>query len=72
LRAPADYQGKQGEFDVEPERQVDHSSKAPLKSDIKPGVQPNQQPGVKIPKKDGEKEEKNKGEGSLGTGEGES
>jgi hypothetical protein len=51
-----------GEFYVEPEREsrpqrkVDHSAKAPLKSDMKAGVQENQQPGVKIPKKD----EKNK------------
>jgi hypothetical protein len=55
-----------------PNDKVDHSSKAPLKSDMKAGVQPNQQPGVKIPKKDDEKDEKNKGEGSSGTGEGES
>jgi hypothetical protein len=39
-----------------PNAKVDHSAKAPLKSDMKAGVQPNQQPGVKIPKK----EEKNK------------
>ena len=32
-----------------PNDKVDHSSKAPLKSDMKAGVQPNQQPGVKIP-----------------------
>jgi hypothetical protein len=37
-----------------PNEKVDHSSKAPLKSDMKAGVQPNQQPGVKIPKKEGE------------------
>lgn len=56
-----------------PNDKVDHSSKAPLKSDMKAGVQENQQPGVKIPKKEGEKDEKkNKGEGSKGTGEGES
>ncbi len=35
-----------------PNDKVDHSSKAPLKSDMKAGVQPNQQPGVKIPNKD--------------------
>jgi hypothetical protein len=33
------------------------SAKAPLKSDMKAGVQPNQQPGVKIPKKDHERPE---------------
>ena len=37
-----------------PNDKVDHSSKAPLKSDMKAGVQPNQQSGVKIPKKEGE------------------
>jgi len=42
-----------------PNDKVDHSSKAPLKSDMKAGVQPNQQPGVKIPKKD-DKDEKDK------------
>jgi hypothetical protein len=35
-----------------PNDKVDHSSKAQLKSDMKAGVQPNQQPGVKIPNKD--------------------
>lgn len=35
-----------------PNDKVDQSSKAPLKSDMKAGVQPNQQPGVKIPTKD--------------------
>jgi hypothetical protein len=34
-----------------PNEKEDHSSKAPLKSDMKAGVQENQQPGVKIPKK---------------------
>jgi hypothetical protein len=48
-----------------PNEKVDHSSKAPLKSDMKAGVQPNQQPGVKIPKKD-EKNEKNEDEHSSG------
>ena len=50
-------------------KKVGHSSKAPLKSDMKAGVQPNQQPGVKIPKKDekGEKDEKNKDERPAGT-----
>ena len=38
-----------------PNDKVDHSSKAPLRSDMKAGVQPNQQPGVKIPKKDEKK-----------------
>ena len=37
-----------------PNEKSDHSEKAPLKSDMKAGVQPNQQPGVKIPKKEGE------------------
>ena len=46
-----------------PNDKADHSSKAPLKSDMKAGVQPNQQPGVKIPKKD----EKNKDERPSGT-----
>jgi hypothetical protein len=54
-----------------PNDKVDHSSKAPLKSDMKAGVQPNQQPGVKIPNND-EKNDKNKGKGSSGTGQGES
>ena len=49
-----------------PNDKVDHSSKAPLKSDMKAGVQPNQQPGVKIPKKD-EKDEKNKDQRPAGT-----
>ncbi len=49
-----------------PNDKVDHSSKAPLKSDMKAGLQPNQQPGVKIPKKD-EKDEKNKDERPAGT-----
>ena len=49
-----------------PNDKVDHSSKAPLKSDMKAGVQPNQQPGVKIPNKD-EKDEKEKGERPAGT-----
>lgn len=42
-----------------------YSSKATLESDMKAGVQPNQQPGVKIPKKD----EKNKDEPSGTRGE---
>jgi hypothetical protein len=41
-----------------PNAKVDHSAKAPLKSDMKAGVQENQQPGVKIPKKGDEKEPK--------------
>jgi hypothetical protein len=40
-----------------PNDKVDHSSKAPLKSDMKAGVHPNQQPGVKIPKKGGDEDE---------------
>ncbi len=48
-----------------PNDKVDHSSKAPLRSDMKAGVQPNQQPGVKIPKKD-EKNEKDKDEHPSG------
>ena len=42
-----------------PNAKVDHSAKAPLKSDMKAGVQENQQPGVKIPTK--RDEEKHKG-----------
>jgi hypothetical protein len=49
-----------------PNDKVDHSSKAPLKSDMKAGVQPNQQPGVKIPKKD-DKDEKDKDERPSGS-----
>jgi hypothetical protein len=49
-----------------PNDKVDHSSKAPLKSDMKAGVQPNQQPGVKIPKKDEKDGENEKDKGERG------
>jgi hypothetical protein len=41
-----------------PNSKVDHSANAPLKSDMKAGVQANQEPGVKIPKPGDEKEPK--------------
>ena len=51
---------------------VDHSSKAPLKSDMKAGVQPNQEPGPKVPKQGdqpkSEEDSPNKGEGNENTG----
>ena len=54
-----------------PNQNVDHSSTSPLKSDEKAGVQPNQQPGPKVPKQgDQQKSEKdcpNKGEGNENT-----
>jgi hypothetical protein len=54
-----------------PNEKVDHSANAPLKSDMKAGVQPNQQPGVKIPKQDDQKksdeDRPNKGHGNENT-----
>jgi hypothetical protein len=51
-----------------PNEKVDHSSNAPLKSDMKAGVQPNQQPGPKVPKQDDD----HKAEGDGGHGKGSS
>ncbi len=55
-----------------PNQNVDHSSKAPLKSDMKAGVQPNQEPGPKVPKQGdqpkSEEDSPNKGEGNENTG----
>ena len=52
-----------------PNEKVDHSANAPLKSDMKAGVQPNQQPGVKIPKqeKKSEEDKPNRGKGQENT-----
>jgi hypothetical protein len=56
-----------------PNEKVDHSSSAPLKSDMKAGVQPNQDPGPKVPKQEDKKkksedETSNKGEGNENAG----
>jgi hypothetical protein len=54
-----------------PNEKVDHSANPPLKSDMKAGVQPNQQPGVKIPKQDDQEQSKedtsDKGKGQENT-----
>ena len=63
---------KHGEHYVEPKRESRPQLVGPLKSDVKAGVQPTQEPGPKVPKQDDQKkkpadETSDKGEGNQNT-----